>query len=162
MTTPIIRLVVAYTENRCIGKDQDMPWNLPNDLQHFKRVTMGLPIIMGRKTWETLGRPLPGRPNLVVSRNPEYCAPGAQVYGTLEEALQACHAFDTLCVIGGEQLFRLALPLAHELYATEIHAHIDGDTFFPELPAQGWKEIQREPQASENGLSYDFVVYQRT
>lgn len=161
MTTPRIRLVVAYTKNRCIGKDQDMPWHLPNDLQHFKQVTMGLPIIMGRKTWETLGRPLPGRPNLVVSRQTSYNAPGAHVYASLEEAIAACQDEVDICVIGGEQLFRLALPLAKDLYATEIHAHIEGDTFFPELNASEWQEIRREAQAEENGLTYDFVLYQR-
>lgn len=159
---PSIRLVVAYAANRCIGKDNALPWRLPSDLQHFKRVTIGLPIIMGRKTWESLGRPLPGRPNLVISRNANYQAEGAQVFGNLDDALAACPDFETVCVIGGEQLFRLALPLAQELIATEIQANIEGDTFFPELPASHWKEVDRLPQPEENGLSFDYVTYRRS
>lgn len=161
MNTSRIRLVVAYTQNRCIGKDQDMPWRLPKDLQHFKQVTMGLPIIMGRKTWESLGRALPGRPNLVVSRQADYQAPGAQVYTSLEAAIEACHDYPEICVIGGEQLFRLALPIAQDLYATEIHANIEGDTFFPDIKAEEWQELERAAQPEENGLCYDFVHYQR-
>lgn len=153
-----LRLVVAYTTNRCIGKGNDMPWHLPKDLAHFKAATMGMPIIMGRKTWESIGRPLPGRPNLVISRNADYQAPGATVYPSLDAALAACSGVEKACIIGGEQIFKLALEIAHELIATEIHAHIEGDAFFPELPA-GWLESQREPQPEENGLRYDFVVY---
>ena len=160
-TLPAIRLVVAYSANRCIGKDNALPWRLPSDLQHFKRVTMGLPIIMGRKTWESLGRPLPGRPNLVISRNADYPAPGAQVFTDLEQALRAWPDAGTVCVIGGEQLFRLALPLAQELVATEIHAFVAGDTFFPELSASQWREAERLPQPAENGLKFDFVTYRR-
>lgn len=160
-STPFIRLVVAYAANRCIGKDNDLPWRLPSDLQHFKRVTMGLPIIMGRKTWESLGRPLPGRPNLVISRNADYQAEGAQVFSNLDDALAACPGFEAACVIGGEQLFRLALPVAQELIATEIKADVDGDTFFPELPAEEWQEVERLPQPEENGFTYDYVTYRR-
>lgn len=161
MNKATIRLVVAYTLNRCIGKDKGMPWHLPSDLKHFKQVTMGLPIIMGRKTWESLGRPLPGRLNLVVSRDEHYAAPGAQVHTSLELALGACHGGHTVCVIGGEQLFRLAMPIAHEIYATEIQANIAGDTFFPDLPIGQWREVERLAQPEENGLRYDFVVYRR-
>ena len=135
MSTPSLRLVVAYSTNRCIGKDNDLPWRLPNDLAHFKAATMGLPIIMGRKTWESLGRALPGRPNVVISRNPNYVAHGATVYEDLDSAIAACHGYDTACIIGGEQIFQLGLAIADELIATEVHAHVDGDTFFPPLPA---------------------------
>ncbi|HRL22500.1 dihydrofolate reductase [Alcaligenes sp. SDU_A2] len=160
-TLPAIRLVVAYAANRCIGKDNTLPWRLPSDLQHFKRVTMGLPIIMGRKTWESLGRPLPGRPNIVISRNTDYAAPGAQVFSDLHSALHACADFDTACVIGGEQIFALALPQARELIATEIHSEVQGDTFFPALADDQWTEVERLPQPPENGLSFDFVTYRR-
>lgn len=153
-----LRLVVAYTANRCIGKDNDMPWHLPKDLAHFKAATLGMPIIMGRKTWESIGRPLPGRPNLVISRNKDYEAPGATVYPSLEHAINACSEVEKACIIGGEQIFKLGVTLADELIATEIHASIDGDAFFPELP-DGWIETQREPQPEENGLHYDFVIY---
>lgn len=161
MSHPAVQLVVAYSDNRVIGKDNTLPWRLPSDLAHFKRTTMGKPIIMGRKTWESLGRPLPGRPNLVVSRNPAYAADGAQIYPSLDAALDACADTDYVCVIGGEQLFRLALPLAQEVIATEVHAHIDGDTWFPPLEPLQWQEVQRLPQPAENGLNYDFVTYHR-
>lgn len=161
MNKPCIQLVVAYSRNRIIGKDNALPWRLPSDLAHFKRVTMGKPIIMGRKTWESLGRPLPVRPNLVVSRNPSYTAQGATVYATLDDALGACHDAAHVCIIGGEQLFRLALPLAHEIIATEIGVDIDGDTWFPAVDPTQWEQVQREPQPAENGLPYDFVLYRR-
>lgn len=161
MPMPLIQLVVAYSENRVIGRDNALPWRLPADLAHFKRTTMGHPIIMGRNTWESLGRALPGRPNLVVSRNADYQAEGASVHPSLEAALQACDATDTICVIGGEQLFRHALPLAHEIVATEVHAHIDGDTWFPELEQSAWEEIERLPQPEQNGYKFDFVKYRK-
>jgi dihydrofolate reductase len=159
MTMPFVQLVVAYSQNRVIGRDNALPWRLPADLAHFKRTTMGHPIIMGRNTWESLGRALPGRPNLVVSRNPDYQAEGASVHPSLEAALQACGTSDTVCVIGGEQLFRHALPLAQEIVATEVHAHIDGDTWFPELDKDRWEEVERLPQTPQNGYDFDFVKY---
>lgn len=161
MPSPLIQLVVAYSQNRVIGKDNTLPWHLPSDLAHFKRVTLGQPIIMGRKTWESLGRPLPGRPNLVVSRNDAYHAEGADVYPDLDAALAACQDVDRVCIIGGEQLFQLALPGAHEIIATEVHAHIDGDTWFPVLDPTQWLETERESQPAENGLTFDFVTYRR-
>ena len=156
-----IRLVVAYTTNRCIGKDNAMPWHLPKDLAHFKASTMGMPIIMGRKTWDSIGRALPGRPNLIISRNTHFEAPGATVFEHLDQALAACAHYPMVSIIGGQQIFALALPLADEVVATEIHQHIEGDTFFPELDPSQWVESKREPQPEENGLQYDFVYYQR-
>ncbi len=129
MPKPSIQLVVAYSDNRVIGRDNALPWRLPSDLAHFKRTTLGQPIVMGRNTWESLGRPLPGRPNLVISRNPLYKAEGAAVYPNLEAALAACEAAERICVIGGEQIFAHALPIADEIVATEVHADVDGDTF---------------------------------
>jgi len=161
MSLPLIQLVVAYSDNRVIGKDNTLPWRLPSDLAHFKRVTMGLPIIMGRKTWESLGRPLPGRRNLVISRNGSFNADGAEVYPSLDAALNACRDADRVCVIGGEQLFRLALPRAQKVIATEVHADIDGDTWFPPLDPAQWVESQRLPQAAENNLTFDFVTFKR-
>ncbi|HLV29870.1 MAG TPA: dihydrofolate reductase [Burkholderiaceae bacterium] len=158
---PLLQIVVAYSRNRVIGRDNGLPWRLPGDLAHFKRSTMGCPIIMGRKTWESLGRPLPGRLNVVVSRNADYAAEGATVCTSLEDALQACAHEERVCLIGGEQLFRLALPCTDEIIATEIHADIDGDTWFPALEAGEWEEIDRQPQPEENGLRYDFVTLRR-
>jgi len=159
---PLLQIVVAYARNRVIGRDNDLPWRLPGDLAHFKRVTMGCPIIMGRKTWESLGRPLPGRLNVVISRNPAYVAAGATLCGNLEQALQACADAPRACIIGGEQLFREALPQVDEIIATEIHADIEGDTFFPVLQSADWQEIERLPQPEENGLRYDYVTLRRT
>src|SRR5690606_22347407 len=161
MAQPYIKLVVAYSSNRVIGRDNDLPWRLPSDLAHFKRMTMGQPILMGRKTWESLGRPLPGRPNLVISRNAGYVAEGASVFTSLADALAACQDEASVCVIGGAQIFADALPLADEVIATEIHAHVDGDVFFPTLPAGQWHETERLPQPEENGYRYDFVTYCR-
>lgn len=159
---PLIQIVVAYARNRVIGRDNGLPWRLPGDLAHFKRSTMGCPIIMGRKTWESLGRALPGRLNVVISRNREYAAPGATVCGSLEDALAACRAAPRACIIGGEQLFRAALPFTDEIIATEIHADIEGDTWFPKLAANEWEEAERLPQAEENGFRYDFVTLRRS
>lgn len=159
---PAVRMVVAYTRGRVIGHAGGMPWHLPADLAHFKRNTLGHPIIMGRKTWESLGRPLPGRRNLVLSRDPGFMPHGAQCYASLEDALHSCHDAELACVIGGEQIFRLALPLAGEILATEIDADIKGDTWFPELPPGQWTEDWRRPQPPENGLRYDFVRYVKT
>ncbi|HUG58195.1 MAG TPA: dihydrofolate reductase [Candidimonas sp.] len=161
MSKPLVQLVVAYSDNRAIGRDNTLPWRLPADLAHFKRVTLGQPIVMGRNTWESLGRPLPGRPNLVVSRNAQYQANGATVYPTLEAALAACQDAERICVIGGEQIFRHALDIADEIVATEVHAHVDGDTFFPPMDQGTWQETERLPQPEENGYRFDFVVYKR-
>lgn len=158
MQTPQLRMVVAYSTNRCIGKDNDLPWRLPKDLAHFKAATMGMPIIMGRKTWESLGRPLPGRPNLIITNNSHYHADGATIYASLDQAIAACANAPVVCVIGGEQIFKLALPLTDEILATEVHAQVEGDTFFPALPTS-WVETVREPQPEENGYKYDFVTY---
>lgn len=156
-----LALIVAYASNRVIGRGNALPWKLPGDLAHFKRTTLGHPIIMGRKTWESLGRPLPGRANIVVTRQPDYAAQGAVVAASLQAALDACPQDADPFVIGGAQLYALALPLADRIVATEVHAEVDGDAWFPDLPPGQWRETDRQPQAAENGLSYDFVVYER-
>jgi len=157
---PQIRIVVAYAHNRVIGRDNQLPWRLPGDMRHFRQITMGLPIIMGRKTWESLGRALPGRHNIVVTRNPAFTADGATVVASVDDALHAALA-DTVCIIGGAQLYAQTLPLAHEIIATEVHATVDGDAFFPALDAAQWRAIERRTQPEEHGLTYDFVTYQR-
>jgi dihydrofolate reductase len=158
-----LTLVVAHAKNRVIGRDNALPWRLPADLAHFKRTTLGKPIIMGRKTWDSLGRPLPGRLNIVISRNPGLTAPGATVVGSLQQALDACEAAGAreACVIGGEAIFALALPLAATVIATEIDADVEGDTWFAPLSAE-WREVRRAPQPEENGYRYDFVTYERS
>ena len=161
MASPEIRLVVAYSDNRVIGRDNALPWRLPSDLAHFKRTTLGHPIIMGRATWESLGRALPGRPNIVISRNLQFKADGAAVHPSLKAALAACRAEPVVCIIGGAQVFGHSLNLADQIIATEVHATIKGDVFFPALDAAQWREIERVRQPTENGYDFDFVVYQR-
>ncbi|WP_338879854.1 dihydrofolate reductase [Achromobacter veterisilvae] len=156
-----LTLIVAYSTNRAIGRDNALPWKLPGDLAHFKRSTLGSPIIMGRKTWDSLGRPLPGRSNIVISRNPGFSAEGAVLVPSLEAAIDACGDVAEAFVIGGAQIYAQALPLAQRVLATEVHAEVEGDAFFPLLPSFQWKETAREPQPAENGYDYDFVTYER-
>jgi|SRR5690625_5268941 len=159
---PLIRLVVAYAKNRCIGKNNRLPWHLPGDLAHFKKNTLGHPIIMGRKTWDSIGRALPGRKNIVISKNPNFKAPGAQVYTRLDQVIDhfTQNHVPIICVIGGSQIYTHALPLANEIYATEINAYVHGDSFFPDLDCQ-WVEFSRQKQPAENGYQYDFVIYKK-
>jgi dihydrofolate reductase len=156
-----LALIVAYAANRVIGRDNALPWKLPGDLAHFKRTTLGHPIIMGRNTWESLGRPLPGRANIVITRQPGYNAQGAIVVPTLQAALEAAGRDAEPFVIGGAQIYQLALSIAQRIVATEVHADVQGDAWFPELPAGQWKEVDRQPQPEENGYAYDFVTYER-
>lgn len=160
MTPPIVRIVVAYAQNRCIGRDNSLPWHIPADLAHFKQSTLGHPIIMGRKTWESIGRPLPGRKNLVISRNPDFSTPGATLCQSLDEALQQCADAPVVCIIGGAQIYEQALPRVDEIYATEVHELVKGDSFFPPLGAE-WHEVERQPQPPQNGHHFDFVVYKK-
>jgi len=154
-------MVVAYARNRAIGRDNALPWKLPGDLAHFKRTTLGRPILMGRKTWESLGRPLPGRRNIVISRNPHYASAGAHVVPDLASAVAACASEEEIFIIGGAQIYAAALALADRIVATEVHAEVSGDAFFPRLPEGEWHESSRVPQPAENGYAYDFVVYDR-
>ena len=134
MTQPAISMIVARSRNHVIGRDNQMPWKISADLQFFKRVTMGHPVIMGRKTWESIGRPLPGRRNIVVSRNADYSPAGAELAGSLDEALASLSDSPRVFVIGGEQLFKQAFDRADRLYVTEIDIDVEGgDTFF-EIP----------------------------
>lgn len=155
---PALKLIVAYSRNRTIGKNNTLPWRLPGDLKHFKQQTLGHPIIMGRKTWESLGRPLPGRLNVVVTRTLKDIQ-GATVAASLEEAIDLTKGYDPTYIIGGANLYEQALAYATEIIATEIQAEVDGDAHFPELDHKIWVETQRQPQPSENGLRYDFVTY---
>jgi len=159
--SPRLTLVVAYARNRVIGRDNALPWKLPGDLAHFKRTTLGHPIVMGRKTWESLGRPLPGRRNIVISRDAAYAAAGAEVVSSLPAALAACADVAQVCVIGGAQIYAAALPLADRIVATEVQADVQGDAWFPDLPAGAWREVSRQGQPGENGYEYDFVEYER-
>jgi len=160
----MISLIAVVASNRAIGKGQQLLWQLPEDLRHFRATTRGKPVIMGRKTWESLPasfRPLPGRRNLVVSRNAAFHAPGATLASSLEDALRAAADAAEVFVIGGAELYRQALPLATRLYLTEVAASVDGDVFFPELAPEDWQEISREQGNNGPGPAFSFVVYQR-
>ena len=161
MTHPAISMIVARSRNHVIGRDNQMPWKISADLQFFKRVTMGHPVIMGRKTWESIGRPLPGRRNIVVSRNQDLQLTGAEVVHSLDGALNSLSEFSRVFVIGGEQLFTQAFDKADRLYITEIDLDIeDGDTFF-EVPGEAsWKEVERTP-GSEGDITFNFVTLER-
>lgn len=159
-----LTLVVAIAKNRIIGRDNQLPWHLPEDLQHFKAVTLGHPVIMGRKTWESLPprfRPLPGRRNIVVTRQSDYVAEGAEIVGSIPAALERVSAEDTACVIGGAEIFAATLPLAHTLEITEVDLEPEGDTRFPALSATEWRESAREAHVATSGIGYAFVTYQR-
>lgn len=146
---PRLCLIVAQAENRAIGKDNQMPWHLPEDLQYFKRVTLGKPVIMGRKTFESIGRALPGRTNIVITRQTDWQATGVTAATSLEAAIEmaASEAPEEIMIIGGAQIYQESLPLAERVYLTQIHAGFDGDAFFPELD-DGWQETSRTDRKS--------------
>lgn len=140
----IIAMIVAMDRNRLIGADGDMPWRLPAELRYFRSVTMGKPIIMGRKTFEAIGRPLPGRHNIILTRNRSYAAPGCSVVHSMEEALQVAGKVEEVMVIGGSAVYRSFLPHAHRLYLTCIEATFEGDTYFPVIDRAQWRTIWQE------------------
>ncbi len=160
---PNLHLIYARAANGVIGADGTLPWHLPEDLSHFKRTTLGCPVIMGRKTWDSLPprfRPLPGRHNIVVTRQAGWQADGATTAHSVEDAIRLCSPAADAWVIGGAQLYALAAPLADTAVVTEIEQAFEGDAFAPELGA-GWTEIQRERHVAANGLAYSFVTYQQ-
>lgn len=163
MTKPCITLIVARARNGVIGRDGTLPWRLPEDLAFFKRTTMGHPIVMGRRTWESIGRPLPGRRNIVVSRQAGFVAAGAEVVPSLDEALRLCAGAGELFVIGGAQLYGEALPRADRLIVTEIDDDFDGDTHWPAPDPAHWREAAREhlPPTAQRDFALDFVTYLR-
>jgi len=161
MTQPAVSMIVARSRNHVIGRDNQMPWKISADLQFFKRVTMGHPVIMGRKTWESIGRPLPGRRNVVISRNAELQLAGAEVAGSLDEALNRLSEFPRVFVIGGEQLFTQGFAKADCLYLTEIDIDVDGgDTFFEVPNPLEWQEVERTPGV-EGDITFNFLTLQR-
>lgn len=165
----LLSVIVAVAENGVVGVDNTLPWRLPEDLKYFKKVTMGKPIVMGRKTYESIGRPLPGRPNIVISRNPGFRAPGVRVVGSIDSALELANELaqgdgqNELMVIGGAAIYALAIPMADRLYLTEVHAEYSGDAFFPAVDLEQWLEISREHHLSQNADSpaFSFLVYER-
>lgn len=158
-----VTLIAAYAADRCIGINNAMPWHLPEDFAFFKTYTSGKPVVMGRKTWESLPKkPLPNRRNIVISRQTDYHAEGAEVVGSLDEALALCHDVPETIIMGGAQIYLQALPLATDLRLTEIDINVKGgDAFFPEFDADQWQENTRENHISNTGTAYAFVHYQR-
>ncbi|MFL0810885.1 MAG: dihydrofolate reductase [Agarilytica sp.] len=162
-----LAIIVAKSENSVIGKDNALPWHLPEDLKFFKRVTMGHPIIMGRLTYESIGRPLPGRANIVVTRHLDWQAEGVQIAHSLEEAVMLAENSERpdewVMVIGGANLYAQALPKCQRLYLTQVHAKIDGDAYFPEVDDHAWLESARESHEkdSKNPYDYSFLTWDR-
>ncbi|WP_432696877.1 type 3 dihydrofolate reductase [Marinobacterium sp. YM272] len=164
-----LAMIVAQAENRVIGNDNKLPWYLPEDLKYFKRVTLGKPVIMGRKTYESIGRPLPGRCNIVVTRDPEWQAAGVVVTADPARALEHAAAqaevdgVEEAVVMGGAEIYRQLLPQTERLYLTQVHAEVEGDAHFPALEPEQWREVGREDfSASEtNPYAYSFIVLER-
>lgn len=160
---PRISILVAMAKNRVIGRDGALPWHLPEDLKRFRQLTMGHHIVMGRKTWESLGRLLPGRHHVIVSRSPGYAVPGATVTGSFDAAIAACGSDDEVFVIGGGEIYTLSLPGADRILLTEIDQDFEGDTYFPALHSGEWQESERlRRKDPANGLAYSFVTLERT
>jgi len=158
----IISLIVAVAENGVIGRNGDLPWRIPADLKFFKETTMGKPIVMGRKTWQTIGRPLPGRDNIVVTRDKDFSAPGATVVVGLEAAITAAGDASEVMIIGGAQIYAEALSRAARVYLTEVHASPAGDIHLPAFAARDWREVAREDHEAEGDLpGFSFVTLER-
>ena len=164
-----VSLIVAAAENDVIGRDNQLPWHLPGDLRYFKRMTMGKPVVMGRKTFESIGRPLPGRSNFVITRNPEWQAEGVRALPDLESALALAEeialidGIDELMVLGGAEIYAAALPLADRIYLTRVHAEVAGDALLPAFDRAEWREVSRERHSADDSNPYDysFVIYER-
>lgn len=158
----IISMIAAMADNRVIGKDNQMPWHLPADFIWFKKCTMGKPVIMGRKTYESIGRPLPGRQNIVVSRNSELRIDGVETVTSLEQALSLVNDVEEAMIIGGGSFYEHCMPMANKLYLTYIDANVDGDTQFPDW-GQGWKQVHSEQYQADEKNAYDmqFVILER-
>jgi dihydrofolate reductase len=154
-------IIVALANNRVIGLNNTLPWHLPEDLKRFKALTMGHHIIMGRKTYESLGRLLPGRTTVIVTRNPHYHIDGAQIAHNLETALDIASDDAEPFLIGGAELYKAGLPLANKLYLTEVHADFVGDAHLSEIEMAEWIETARSRHTSQNGLAYSYVEYER-
>ncbi|MBB5211159.1 dihydrofolate reductase [Microbulbifer hydrolyticus] len=166
--SPRLAMIVAMASNRAIGRENTLPWRISGDLQFFKRTTLGKPVVMGRKTFESIGRPLPGRQNIVITRNPEWRAEGVTVVASLQSALDAAttsasgDGVEEVMIIGGAEIYRQAMPLAERLYVTEVDAEVEGDAFFPALD-ETWREVSRDcyPASEKDEYNYCLVQYDR-
>ncbi|MGE5319680.1 MAG: type 3 dihydrofolate reductase [Hyphomicrobiaceae bacterium] len=160
---PRVSVIAALAKDRVIGIENRLPWRLPEDLAHFKALTLNHPILMGRKTFESLGRPLPGRTNIVITRNPGYCQDGCLVADSIPAAIALCNNADEIFFIGGAELYAQAIPLADRLYLTEVDIEVEGDAWFPDYDRSVFREVSRESHTGAKGdaLRFDFVVYER-
>ncbi|WHY95562.1 dihydrofolate reductase [Peribacillus simplex] len=160
----MISLIVAMDQNRVIGKNNELPWHLPADLQYFKKVTMGHPIVMGRKTFESIGRVLPGRENVIVTRNQDFKAEGCVVLHDIAQIKTFADSRDEeVFVIGGAEIFKEILPVTDRLYITEIHETFEGDTFFPVIDENQWDKVSSNPGSidEKNHYAHDFIILQK-
>jgi dihydrofolate reductase len=164
MTGMRVSAVVAASDNNVIGKDGGLPWHVSSDLKLFKEITLGKPVIMGRRTWESLPRkPLPGRRNIVITRNPDYVAEGAEIVRSVDEALAVCAGEPEVSIIGGGQVYEQAMSRTDRIYLTRIHLEVDGDTLLPDLPAQEWREVERRAfdKGERDDAAFTLVVLDR-
>ena len=160
----MISLIVAASTDNVIGVAGGLPWHLSDDLKRFKALTMGKPIVMGRKTYESIGRALPGRQNIVITTQDEYAADGCDVVASVEEAIAVAGDADEVMVIGGGEIYRLFLPLAERIHMTRVDVDVEGDTVFPEISDEVWREVAREEHRADDANDHDFaiVTYSRT
>ncbi len=163
MRRPFVSAIVAAADNNAIGKDNRLLWHLPNDLQFFKRTTLGHPIIMGRKTYESVGRPLPNRRNIIITHQPDYAVEGAEVAHSLQEAMALCIGNNEVFIVGGAEIYKQALPILGRIYITRVHTEVAGDTFFPDLDELEWVLVSEENHAPDDrhAYAYTFLVYER-
>jgi len=159
----IISIVVAIAENNAIGKENKLLWHLPADLKHFKAITTGHPLIMGRKTYESVGKPLPGRRNIVITRDPALSLPGVEVVNSLDAAIALCEGTEEVFIGGGAEIYKMAMPITNRIYLTVVEAVFDADTFFPVISPDEWEETARESHGPDekNALGYTFSTLLR-
>ena len=160
----IVSIIAAVADNGVIGRDGGLPWHLPADLKHFKKLTAGHHMVMGRRTWDSIGRrPLPGRPTIVVSRDPAFVAEGARVARSVDEALEMAAGADEVFIAGGQAIYQEALAVADRVYLTRVHARFDGDALFPAFDASGWRVVVEESHEADekNPYAHTFLVYER-
>ncbi len=163
MERPLVSAIVAAAENNAIGKDNQLLWHLPNDLRFFKRTTTGHPVIMGRKTYESVGKLLPNRRNIIITRQAAYAVEGADVVHSLAAALESCAGEQEVFVVGGAEIYQQALPVTDRIYLTRVHAALPGDSFFPELDEREWRSVSEEshPADERHAYGYTFGIYER-
>jgi dihydrofolate reductase len=160
---PLVSLIVAMAQNGVIGRDNTLPWRLPEDLKRFRSFTLGKPILMGRKTFDSIGRPLPGRDNLVLTRDRSWCAPGVAVVHSVEEALTQAGMSEELVAIGGAEIYRQVLPFARRIYLTHVHADVEGDIYFPDFDSTQWADVEcrMHPADDDHAYPVTFVTLER-